>query len=45
MWMAAKPFAPVTRTLLPGAIAGMFYFLDFGMSDVSEVGDMGEGVW
>ena len=42
MWMAAKPFAPVTRTLLPGAIAGMFYFLEFGVSDVSEFGDLGE---
>ena len=38
MWMAANPFAPVTRTLLPGAIAGIFYFLEFGVSDVSEFG-------
>lgn len=30
MWMAAKPFAPVTRTLLPGVMAGM------SESDVSE---------
>ena len=25
MWMAAKPFAPVMRTLLPGAMAGMLF--------------------
>ena len=41
MWMAAKPFAPVTSTLLPGAIAGMFYFLELRVSDVSEFGNLG----
>ena len=31
MWMAAKPFAPVTRTLLPGAMVGMLFgFLGLG---------------
>ena len=44
MWMAAKPFAPVTRTLLPGAMTGMFYFLEFGVSGVSEFGDLGGGL-
>ena len=44
MFMATKPFAPVTRTLLPGVTTGMFCLLFESQMSTSGLSGCG-GLW